>query len=74
MYLFVIFSSLFNSLLIGMFGKYFGRQIVIFMALVIMLISLLFALIILYEILLINNIISIEYYVNVLIKQTISKR
>ena len=62
MYLFVIFSSLFNSLLIGLLGKFFGRQTVIFMALSIMLMSLCFALIILYEILLINNIILIDFY------------
>jgi NADH:ubiquinone oxidoreductase subunit 5 (subunit L)/multisubunit Na+/H+ antiporter MnhA subunit len=62
MYLFVIFSSLFNSLLIGLLGKFFGRQTAIFMTLFTMLISLCFALMILYEILLVNNIILIDFY------------
>ena len=62
MYLYVIFSSLFNSILIGLLGKYFGRQSVIFMALLTMIISLFFTLIILYEILLNQNIIIIDFY------------
>ena len=62
MYLFVIFSSLFNSLLIGLFGRFFGRQAVIYMALSTMLVSLFFTFIILYEILIINNIVIIDFY------------
>lgn len=62
MYLYVIFSSLFNSILIGVFGKYFGRQSVIFMALLTMIISLFFTLIILFEILFNQNIIIIDFY------------
>jgi NADH:ubiquinone oxidoreductase subunit 5 (subunit L)/multisubunit Na+/H+ antiporter MnhA subunit len=62
MYLFVIFASLFNSLLVGLFGRILGRQAVIYMALLVMLVSLLFSLIILYEILLLNNTILIDLY------------
>lgn len=62
MYLYVIFASLFNSILIGIFGKYFGRQVVIYMALFTMLISLFFTLIILFEILLNQNIVIIDLY------------
>lgn len=62
MYLFVIFSSLFNSLLIGVFGKYLGRQTAIFMSLSTLLISLFFTLIILFEILLVNNVVLIDFY------------
>lgn len=62
MYLFVIFSSLFNSLLIGLFGKYLGRQTAIFMSLSTLLISLFFTLIILFEILLVNNVVLIDFY------------
>jgi NADH:ubiquinone oxidoreductase subunit 5 (subunit L)/multisubunit Na+/H+ antiporter MnhA subunit len=62
MYLSVIFLSLFNSILIGLFGKYFGRQAVVFMSLLTMLISLFFTFIILYEILLSNNILIINFY------------
>jgi NADH:ubiquinone oxidoreductase subunit 5 (subunit L)/multisubunit Na+/H+ antiporter MnhA subunit len=62
MYLFVIFASLFNSLLVGLFGRVLGRQAVIYMSLLVMLVSLLFSLIILYEILLLNNTILIDLY------------
>ncbi len=62
MYLFVIFSSLFSSLLIGLFGKSLGRQASVFIALLTMLVSLFFTLIILVEILLINNTIIIDFY------------
>lgn len=62
MYLYVIFASLFNSILIGTFGKYFGRQVVTYMALLTMLISLFFTLIILFEILFNQNIVIIDLY------------
>lgn len=62
MYLFVIFSSLFNSLLIGGFGKYLGRQTAVFMSLFTMLISLFFTLIILFEILLVKNVVLLDFY------------
>jgi len=62
MYLFIIFSSLFNSLLIGLFGKLLGRQPAVFMSVCTMLISLFFTLIILFEILLVNNIVLLDFY------------
>lgn len=62
MYLYIIFSSLINSLLIGLFGKYFGRQVVAYMSICTLLISFIFTIIILYEILLNNNILIIHLY------------
>jgi len=62
MYLYVIFSSLFNSILIGVFGKFFGRQTAVSMALLTMLITLFFTFIILFEILLNQNIVIIDFY------------
>ncbi len=62
MYLYVIFSSLFNSILIGLFGRFFGRQTAVSMAIITMLISLFFTLIILFEILLNQNIVIIDFY------------
>lgn len=62
MYLCVVFSSLFNSILIGTLGKYIGRQASIYMSLLAMFISLFFTLIILSEILLNQNIVIIDLY------------
>lgn len=62
MYLFVIFSSVFNSLLIGLGGRLLGRQAAVYMALLTMLVSLFFSLIIMYEVLLVNNIVIIDFY------------
>jgi len=62
MYLYIIFVSLFNSLLIGLLGNYFGRQAVIFISILIIAISFLCSCIILYEILLSHNIITINLY------------
>ena len=47
MYLYIIFSSLISSLWIGLFGKYIGRQAAIYSALVTLLVSFFFAVIIL---------------------------
>jgi NADH:ubiquinone oxidoreductase subunit 5 (subunit L)/multisubunit Na+/H+ antiporter MnhA subunit len=62
MYLYVIFASLFNSILIGLFGKFLGRQTVIYISLVTLISSFIFSLIILYEILLNQNILIIHLY------------
>jgi NADH-quinone oxidoreductase subunit L len=62
MYLYVIFSSLFNSILIGLFGKFLGRQAVIYISLVTLISSFICSLIILYEILLNQNILVIHLY------------
>ena len=62
MYLYIIFSSLISSLWIGLFGKYLGRQAAIYSALLTLLISLVFAVIILQEILLNKNIVVINLY------------
>lgn len=62
MYLFVIFSSLFSSLLIGLFGKYLGRQASVYIIIFIMIITILLSLLILLEILITNNIVIIDLY------------
>jgi NADH-quinone oxidoreductase subunit L len=62
MYLYIIFSSLFNSILIGLFGKFLGRQAVIFISLLTLISGFICSLIILYEILLNNNILIINLY------------
>ncbi len=62
MYLYLIFINLFNSLLIGLFGKYIGRQASIFTSILTLLISLLIVIILLQEILLYNNILIIKLY------------
>jgi len=62
MYLYIIFLSLFNSILIGLLGNYIGRQAVIFISIIIITISFLCSCIILYEILLSHNIITIDLY------------
>lgn len=62
MYLYVIFASLFNSILIGLFGHFLGRQAVVYISLVTLISSFLCSLIILYEILLNQNILVIHLY------------
>ena len=62
MYLYIVFSSLISSLWIGLFGKYLGRQASIYSALLTLLLSLFFAIIILQEILLNKNILVINLY------------
>jgi NADH-quinone oxidoreductase subunit L len=62
MYLFIIFSSFFNSILIGLFGKYIGRQAAIFTSILTLLLSSIFIIIILGEILFNKNIIIINLY------------
>ena len=62
MYLYIIFSSLFNSILIGLFGKFLGRQAVIYISLLTLISGFMCAVIILYEILLNNNILVITLY------------
>jgi NADH-ubiquinone oxidoreductase chain 5 len=62
MYLYVIFASLFNSILIGLFGKFLGRQAVVYISLLTLLSSFFCSLIILYEILLNQNILVINLY------------
>ena len=62
MYLYIIFSSLFNSVLIGLFGNYLGRQASVYISILTLLISFLFSFVILQEILLNNNVLVITLY------------
>src|SRR6185295_8582124 len=67
MYLYIIFCSLFNSLLIGTLGNFFGRQCCIFLSLVTLISSLSITIFLLIEILFYKNIIVIDFYNFILI-------
>src|SRR3982751_6730734 len=56
MYLLIIFANLFNSIFIGLLGRFIGRQASIFTTILTMLCILLFSILAFYEILLNNNI------------------
>src|SRR3982751_3679761 len=62
MYLLIIFLNLFNSILIGLLGKFIGRQASIFTSLITMLFLLISSILLFYEILLNNNILRIDLY------------
>jgi NADH:ubiquinone oxidoreductase subunit 5 (subunit L)/multisubunit Na+/H+ antiporter MnhA subunit len=62
MYLFIITGSLFNALLIGLFGRFFGRQAVIYSSISTLLVLSFFVLYITTEILLNNNTIIVTLY------------
>jgi proton-translocating NADH-quinone oxidoreductase chain L len=62
MYLSIIFLNLFNSILIGLLGKFIGRQASIFISLITMLFLLISSILLFYEILLNNNILIIDLY------------
>lgn len=62
MYLYIIFSSLFNSLLIGLSGSYFGRQNAVWFSNFTLLSSFFFILVLLQEILLEENTLTITLY------------
>ena len=62
MYLLIIFLNLFNSILIGLLGKFIGRQASIFTSLITMLFLLISSILLFYEILLNNNILIIDLY------------
>ena len=62
MYISIISISLLNSLLIGLFGKWLGRQASVFISILMLLILLILSIIINYEIILNNNIILINLY------------
>jgi NADH:ubiquinone oxidoreductase subunit 5 (subunit L)/multisubunit Na+/H+ antiporter MnhA subunit len=61
-YLFIIFSSLFNSLFIGFLGKYIGRQTSIYIVILTMCISIILMISIYAEIILAQNAIIINLY------------
>jgi proton-translocating NADH-quinone oxidoreductase chain L len=62
MYFSVITTSIFSSLFVGLLGKWVGREASVFISILMLLISLVLAIIISYEILLNNNIIYIKLY------------
>jgi len=67
MYLLIIFATLFNSIFIGLLGRFIGRQASIFTTILTMLCILLFSILAFYEILLNNNILVINLYTLLLI-------
>src|SRR5258705_601456 len=67
MYLCLILFSLFNSLFIGLFGFFIGRQVAIYSSIFMLLISNILVLFIINEILLNDNIILINLYTLLLI-------
>lgn len=62
MYIFIFFSNLINSLIIGLFGKYIGRQISLFLSILSLLISNIFVWIIFYEVVINKSIITCDLY------------
>ena len=62
MYLYIIFANFFNSILIGLLGKYFGRQVSIFTSIITLMASLVVTFLILNEIVINNNIMVIDLY------------
>jgi len=62
MYLFIVFGSLFNSLLIGLFGKLLGRQAILYCSIIMLLTLTIISIFVLIEILYNNNIIVMSLY------------
>jgi NADH:ubiquinone oxidoreductase subunit 5 (subunit L)/multisubunit Na+/H+ antiporter MnhA subunit len=62
MYLFIIFGSLFNSLLISLFGKSIGRQAVIYSTIGVLLVLIIMSIFTLIEVLYSSNTIVISLY------------
>ena len=62
MYIYIVFSSFISSLLVGLFGRYFGRESSIVICILTLIISFIFSILILQEILFSNNIIIVNLY------------
>jgi len=62
MYIFIFFSNLINSLIIGLFGKYIGRQTSLFLSILSLFISNIFVLLIFYEVVINKSIITCDLY------------
>jgi NADH-quinone oxidoreductase subunit L len=62
MYIFIFFSNLINSLIIGLLGKYIGRQVSLFLSILSLLISNIFIWIIFYEVVINKSIITCDLY------------
>ena len=62
MYIFIFFSNLINSLIIGLLGKYIGRQVSLYLSILSLLISNIFVWIIFYEVVINKSIITCDLY------------
>jgi NADH-quinone oxidoreductase subunit L len=62
MYIFIFFSNLINSLIIGLLGKYIGRQVTLYLSILSLLISNIFVWIIFYEVVINKSIIICDLY------------
>jgi len=62
MYIFIFFSNLINSLIIGIFGKFIGRQTALFLSIITLLVSNIFVWLIFYEVIINKSIIVCDLY------------
>jgi len=62
MYIFIFFSNLINSLIIGLFGKYIGRQTSLYLSILSLLISNIFVWLIFYEVVINKSVIVCDLY------------
>lgn len=68
MYIYIFFSNLINSIIIGMFGKYIGRQTSLFLSIFSLLISNIFVWLIFYEVVINKSIITCDLYTLLIIE------
>jgi len=62
MYIFIFFSNLINSIVIGLFGKFIGRQISLYLSILSLLVSNIFVWLIFYEVVVNKSIITCDLY------------
>lgn len=62
MYIFIFFSNLINSLIIGLFGKYIGRQTSLYLSILSLFVSNIFVWLIFYEVVINKSIITCDLY------------
>jgi NADH-quinone oxidoreductase subunit L len=68
MYLFIFFSNLINSIIIGLFGKYIGRQTALYLSILSLCISNIFVWLIFYEVVINKSIIICDLYTLLIIE------
>lgn len=68
MYIYIFFSNLINSLIIGLFGKYIGRQTAIYLSILNLCISNIFVWLIFYEVVINKSIIVCDLYTLLIIE------
>jgi NADH-quinone oxidoreductase subunit L len=68
MYIFIFFSNLINSIIIGLFGKYIGRQTSLYLSILSLFISNIFVWLIFYEVVINKSIITCDLYTLLIIE------